>query len=211
MDPKCRLRHECGFWYKLDAIKPNPHGELYKGLLDAKTGAKLNFAVTLLYPLSVQEESGTRLFEAKNGVAPSVTEPHTPWQESFPLIEQAERIRDMAINQFVKGTFEKADDLAKAEFFLNRYLLDDAAMYLAHRYEKVLNFLERMNGDVERDIKKTFQFLKALETRGRITEEQFKVLKDAIDVRNCVFHAGKPATQRQLLLLLDGLKKMDWR
>jgi hypothetical protein len=205
-NPKCRLRHECGYWFKLSDIKPNYHGGHYKNLLDTKTGLKLNFAVTLLYPLLVQEKPPLKkLFAHKKKFQLPIESGKTPWKDKSPVLEASTRIREQAINHFVRTNFLKSDDLYKAEFFLNRHLLDDAAMYLSHRYEKILNDFAVLNGDLERPPMSS-TFLKLLKEKGRIKVDQYNLLRSANEVRNHIYHGRKTTTEKMLLDLLENLR-----
>jgi len=207
--PECRLRHECGYWFKLSDIKPNPQGEYYRDLLDAKTGKKLDFAVTLLYPLLLQERPPERrLFDPKRKFRLPVEDGRVPWKGSFPVIEEAARIREQAINQFVRNTFLTGGELDKAEFFLNRHLLEDAALYLSHQYELILDEYEKNNGDLERP-HSNWKFVQMLVDKGRIDREKFKVLGAANDVRNHVFHGDDPPNERKLLGLLQDFRRFE--
>jgi hypothetical protein len=206
-NPKCRLKHECAFWFKLVDFKPNVQGEHYRTLLDTKTGLKLNFAVTLLFPLLVREKStGLRLFDPKRKFKLPMEKGKAKWKASFPVVEEAARIREQAIDHFVKTNFQKNDDLHKADFFLSRHLLDDAAMYLSHRYEKLLNGYETLNGDLPRPVGNSV-FLKLLRDKKRLTSEQYDALRVANEVRNGVYHGRKTPSENMLLGLSEKLRE----
>jgi len=121
----CKLRYECRFWFLVDALKPNPRGDFYRQLYDTNTGRKVDFAISLFYPLLVEEKPEQDYFDPKRKARLSLDGGAMEVLDETAIVKE----REAGKREFLHSFFDKFDDLGRAKVMFKSGRLRQAAIY----------------------------------------------------------------------------------